>query len=68
MASDKEEFSNEIILDNDPDIFIQETWFTNFKLNGVLRSINDMNMADGVSTVMDDELLKGISYRGLDIL
>ncbi len=68
MASDKQEFLNEIILDNDPDIiFIQETWFINSKRNGVLRNINDMYMADCVSAVPDDKLLKGRPYGGLGI-
>ena len=69
MASDKQEFLNEIILDNDPDIiFIQETWLINSKRNSVLRNINDMYMADGVSAVPDNELLKGRPYGGLGIL
>ncbi len=66
MASDKQEFLNEIILDNDPDIiFILETWLINSKRNGVLRNINDMYMADGVSAVPDDELPNGRPYGGL---
>ena len=69
MAIDKQEILNEMILDNDPNIiFIQETWLINSKKNSVLRYINDIYMADGVSSVPDNELLKRRPCGDLGIL
>ena len=58
-----------MILKYDPDIiFIQETWLINSQRNSTLRNICDLYMADGVSAVPENELLKGRPYGGLGIL
>ncbi len=69
MASDKQDFLNEMILKYDPDIiFIQETWLINSWRNVILRNICDLYMADGISVVRDTELMRGRPYGGLAIL
>ncbi len=57
-ASDKQDFLSEMILKYDPDIFIQETWLINSWRNVILRNICDLYMADGISAVRDNELMR----------
>ncbi len=69
MASDKQDILNEMILKYDPDIiFIQETWLINSWRNVTLRNICDLYMADVISTVRDNELMRGMPYGSLAIL
>ncbi len=68
MASDKQDFLNEMILKYDPDIiFLQETWLINSQRNVICRNICDLYMADGISVVRDNELMRGRAYGGLAI-
>jgi len=58
-----------MILEHDPDvILIQETWLMNSNKNSTLRNINNNYLADGVSAVPDNELLRGGPYGGLGIM
>ena len=69
FADDKKEFIVDIINKYSPDIvFIQETWLLPSRRNAALRSLHKSYLADGISSVSDEELLLGRPYGGLGIL